>query len=240
MAQIRAIVLSRGCILHAVWDIRQRKGTSSRLRLLVGVGVLVGLTARTQARSHASPPNRSEGIGMPSAHQSSTRPTGPQGATAITPHLNLAANAASIASSGTATQPTFTADDASAWVTAHFLPALQQAYGTVTISAVTFAPSEQASHWLELGNNLNLPAGTPVCFVVLDGSFGLIIPWHGAPPATPVTYSHTVLVFNGVNGNLLVRSATSSLPAALAAPATPTAGTTPTTNTTPGTGTSTP
>ena len=75
---------------------------------------------------------------MPSTHQSNTPPTGPQGAAAITPHLNLAANAASIASGGTATLPTFTADDASAWVTAHMLLAFQEAYGTVTISNVTF------------------------------------------------------------------------------------------------------
>ena len=214
--------------------------------------MLVCLTAFTLASLHARPANRSEGTGMPSAHQSSTPLTGLQGAPAITPHLNLAANAASVASGGTANLPTFTADDARAWVTAHMLLAFQQAYGTVTISSVTFLPSEQASQLHAAGGNLNLPVGTPLCFVVLNGTFPGPSPWAGPaslPGSTPtlpaqITYSHTVLGFNGVTGNLLFRSATSSLPAELAAPATPTttpatptAGTTPTTNTTPGSGT---
>ena len=183
---------------------------------------------------------------MGSAHQSSTPPTGPKGATAITPHLNLAANAASVASSGSATLPTFTADDASAWVTAHFLSAFQQAYGTVTMSSVTFLPSEQASQWQATGGNLNLPVGTPVCFVVLDGSFPGPSPRHwpaslrGSAPPEGISYSHTVVGFHGITGNLLFRSATSSLPPALASAATPTVGSTPTTTATPGTGTATP
>jgi hypothetical protein len=196
--------------------------------LLVGIGVLVGLTVSTLASPHASPANRSEVTGMPSAHESSTPLTGPRGVPAITPYPNLAANAASVVSGGTATLPTFTADDARAWVTAHMLPTFQQAYGTVTINSVTFLPSEQASQWQATGSNQNLPVGTPLCVVVLDGSFPGPSPRHwpaslrGSAPPEGIWYSHTVLGFNGVTGNLLFRSATSSLPPALAAAATPT------------------
>jgi hypothetical protein len=234
-------ILIMGNPRRAIRYTHQRKGASSLLWLLAGIGVLACLTALTLASLHTVPANRSEVTGMSSAHQSSTPQTGIQGIPAITPHLNLAANAASTASGGTATLPTFTADDASAWVTAHVLPAHQQAYGTVTISSVTFLPYEQASQWQATGGNLNLPAGTPLCVVVLDGSFGLTSPWTHSPiPATPATYSHAVLVFNGVTGNLLVRSHANSLPPELAAAATPTTPATPTTTTTPGTGTPTP
>jgi hypothetical protein len=146
---------------------------------------------------------------MPSAPQSSTLLTGPQGIPSITPHLNLAANAASVASGGIAILPTFTADDARAWVMAHLLPAYQQAYGTMTISSVTFLPCEQASQRQDMGGNLNLPVGTPLCVVVLDGTFSYYIrPPESTPPAT-CSYS---LGFNGVTGNLLFRSAPSPPP----------------------------
>jgi hypothetical protein len=236
----------------------QRKGASSLPWLLVGIGVLVGLTALTLASLHTDPANSSEVSSMPSAQHSSTPQTGVQGMPAITPHLNLAANAASTASGGSATLPTFTADDASAWVMAQLLPAYQ-ATGTVTVRSVTFLPSEQVSQLPNLGGNLGLPAGTPLCVVVLDGTFPDIQPWTGPSSlrgsAPPVTYSYAIAVFNGVTGNLLGRGVTNSLPAPVAAaatpttgttpttpttPATPTTGTTPTTTTTPGTGTPTP
>jgi hypothetical protein len=161
--------------------------------------------------------------------------TGIQGIPAITPHLNLAANAASTASGGTANLPTFTADDASARVMAH--PPLYTATGTTTIGSVTLLPYAQAAQWLTL--ELGLPAVTPVCVVVLDGSLTDTIPWMGGPPPpgaspTALTYSHAIVVFNGVTGNLLTRNLKNSVPAA------PTVVTTPTTTATPGTGTSTP
>ena len=223
---------------RAMSNINQRKGTSSLPWLLAGIGVLVCLTAFTLASLHADPANSSEVAGHVSANVSSTPQTGFPGAPAITPHLNLAANAASTASGGTATLPTFTADDASAWATAHLLPSYQT-NGTATIGSVTFVPQEQANQWPNLGLALGLPAGTPVCVVVLDGSFTQTLPsFGGTPPAGGTTltrtYSYTIFGFNGVTGNLLDTSWTNSLPAALAAPATPT------TNTTPGSGTSTP
>jgi hypothetical protein len=214
-------------------DTVHRKGASSLPWLLAGIGVLACLTAVTLASLHADPAKSNGVAGMPhgnSAHYSSTPHTSFPGTSAITPHLNLAANAASVSSGGTATLSTFTADDARVWVTAYLLPGYQTS-GTVTIGSVTFVPQEQANQWANLGLALGLPADTPVCVVVLDTHHGSFT----VPGSTgPATYSYVIFGFNGVTGNFMDTSWTNSLPATLAAAATPT------TTTTPGTGASTP
>jgi hypothetical protein len=207
---------------RAVKSSHQMKGASSLPWVLAGIGVLVCLTAFTLASLHADPASGSQVAG----HSNGANPSGTPkaefpGVPAITPHLNLAANAASVASGGTATQPTFTADDASAWVTAHLLPSYQTT-GKATIGSVTFVPQEEANQWQDLGLALGLPAGTPVCIVVLDGTFT-----HnrqlGAPAgsSSSLTYSYLILGFNGLTGNFMDKGWTNSLPAALAAPAAP-------------------
>ena len=209
----------------------QRKGARSLPWLLAGIGLLVCPTAFTLATLHADPAKSSQVTGMThanSVNDSSTLQSGLQGIPSITPHLNLAANAASVASGVAATLPTFTADDASAWVTANWLPAF---HGTATIGSVTFVPQKQANQWANVGLGLGLPVGAPVCVVVLDGNITDPMRLPGVTPPT-TTYSYTILGFNGVTGNLLDRGLTNSLPAALAAPATPTTDTsTPTTGT---------
>jgi hypothetical protein len=206
----------------------QRRGASSLPWLKAGIGVLVCVAAFTLASLHTDPAISSQVTGMPHANSAnhSSAPTVPyQGATAITPHLNMAANAASTANGGTATLPAFTAADASAWVMSNKY--FYEATGTLTVESVTFLPYEQASQWLSLGFG-GVLAVTPMCVVVLDGNFTDTLDSVSTQPAT---YSHVIDVFNAVTGNLMRRALTNSLPAAPATPTTPA---------TPGTGTSTP
>jgi hypothetical protein len=205
-------------------DTHERKVASRLPWLLAGIGVLACLTAFTLVILHA---DLAESPGVPSMpyanatnHSCTSHTGGFPGIAAITPHLNLAANAASRASGRTATLPTFTADDASAWVlpwVKYYGLGLFQATGTVTIRSVTFVPQEQACQWPNLGLSLGLPAATPVCVVVLDGTFNDTLSAAGS--AKPSTYSYAVMGFNGVTGNWMDMGVTNSLPAALAGPA---------------------
>jgi hypothetical protein len=227
----------------AMRDTHQRKGASSLPWLLAGIGVLVCLTAFTLVILHADPAESPGVSGMPYANAANLSCLPPLGGSpgvpAITPHLNLAANAASVANGGIATFPTFTADDARAWVTAHVLPGYEKT-GTMTIRSVTFLPQAQACQWPNLGLDVGLAAGTPLCVVVLEGSITVPSLQSGTASNPPATYSYAILGFNGVTGNRMDTSLTNSLPAALAGPATPTAGSAPTIPTTPGTDTPTP
>jgi hypothetical protein len=201
---------------------------------LWSTSLLVGLCSLTVSCAASNPPLAVTSPTLtpcpsPTATNDSTAPqTGYPGIPAITPHLNLEVNAAGTASGGTATLPTFTADDASAWVMAHGLRPFK-ATGTMTVRSVTFLCQEQASQLQNPVTTLDQPASTLLCFVVLDGTFTHPMAQQGSNP--PLTYLYAVAVFNGVTGNLVGEILANSLPAALA---------TPTTSTTPGTGTSTP
>jgi hypothetical protein len=191
--------------------------------LLVGIGVLVCLTASTLVILHIDTAKAPGSAATPSANYSSSVSFGSGGIPAITPRPNLVEKSESTASGGIATLPTFTADDANAWVTAHGVESTK-ATGTLTVKSVTFLAYDPANPWLNLGDNLGLPAGTLLCVVVLDGTFTDTIPTYGLGPRFgPLTYSYALEVFDGVTGNFLKRSLTNaSIPAALAGPATPT------------------
>jgi hypothetical protein len=203
----------------------QRYGASRLPWLLVGISVLACLTAFALVLLPADPAQSPGVTSMPYANAANLSCLPPSGGLpgmpAITPHLNLAANAASTARGGIATLPTFTAADASAWVMAHLVPAYETT-GTATVRSVTFLPQEQACQWPNLGLDVGLPAGTPLCVVVLAGSITAPSLQSGTASNPPVTYSYAIVGFNGVTGNLLSRSLTNSPPAALVGPATPT------------------
>jgi hypothetical protein len=173
-------------------DTHQRNGASRLPWLPAGIAVLVGLTAFTLVILHADLAESPGVADIPHAISANSicinHTGGFPGVPAITPYLNLAANAASVASGGIATLPTFTAGDASAWVMAH--RAFTAAPGTFTIRCVTFVPQEQACQWANVGLDLGLPAGAPLCVVVLDGTFTVTNP--GEPTLTR-TYSHVIL-----------------------------------------------
>jgi hypothetical protein len=215
-------------------DTNERKGASRLPWLLAGIGVLVCLTAFTLVILHADPAESPGVPGMPYANAANLSCLPPLGGSpgmpAITPHLNLAANAASTASGGIATLPTFMAADARAWVTAHVLPGYEKT-GTMTIKSVTFLPQAQACQWPNLGLDVGLAAGTPLCVVVLEGSITVPSLQSGTASNPPTTYSYAILGFNGVTGNRMDTSLTNSLPDVLAGPAMPTTTATPGTST---------
>jgi hypothetical protein len=205
--------------------------------ILGGIVVLVCLSVFAlvgASNSTASAAKQSTDTGMstpqpypgPRAPNAQTTPGAPPGVAAITPHLNVSANAATIARAPTGTTPsllpTFNANDATAYVTAN--PGPYPTSGSTAIRSVTFLTQEQVLQMLQtvdtnIPSTFGQPVGTPFCVVFLSGTFSL----SHQPGATvsSQTWPYAFVVLNGVTGNFMGMGLLSILPTIPASTITP-------------------
>jgi hypothetical protein len=101
--------------------------------------------------------------------------------------------------------PAFDTEALRTWVTHHPLPGTAPATTMPTVASIDCSlTAVQASKSLD-GQSVNVPDGTPVCLVVVMGSFTFAdVPPPRGTAVTPTSYPDGFEVFDATTGNLLM------------------------------------
>jgi hypothetical protein len=164
--------------------------------LAVAVALLLVNTGTSQASGTTSGSNVSAPL-APTPFGTQRTPMPVVGSPAITPHPTTTSSSAR---SGTSTfdSPTFSASDASAYITTHPMWRNLAVWAPPTVVQVAFYSSKQVSTLLG-GESTGMPDNTLLCYVELRGTFTF-----AGPNGTTATFSTGFEVFDAHTGNFLM------------------------------------